>query len=53
MVKLQEGTTTIPSVIELSDALEYLRFFGLIRSIDVSFNDAKRVSLNSELEERP
>ncbi|MFC3847840.1 hypothetical protein ACFOPX_04745 [Helicobacter baculiformis] len=42
---------SIPSVIELSDALACLRFFGLIRGVDVSFNDAQRVNLDLELEE--
>ncbi|CAM2945450.1 hypothetical protein [Helicobacter felis] len=42
---------SIPSILELSDALECLRLFGLIKSVDVNFNDTKRAHIDLELQE--
>ncbi|WP_281757710.1 hypothetical protein [Helicobacter suis] len=50
-LKIIEANKSIPSVVELSNALECLTFFGLIRNVDISFLSRDHVSLDLECEE--
>ncbi|WP_163534961.1 hypothetical protein [Helicobacter suis] len=50
-LKIIEANKSIPSVVELSNALDCLTFFGLIRNVDISFLNRQHVSLDLECEE--
>ncbi|WP_163532712.1 hypothetical protein [Helicobacter suis] len=50
-LKIIETNKSIPSVVELSNALECLTFFGLIRNVDINFLNRDFVSLDLECEE--